>query len=718
MVRRSVRTAAKNAETSTPETEASLPPSASSRAPRKERKRPALPHPTPNDQGEQAPAAGAYSGASSTVKPATLHAAPPSGDLPAQSADGTDAHAAEAAERGGIEAEMKEHAETAAQDGRPGAEEWYLILTEDAMAVLRAQQNHQNAPNLRGAAGREGEGKTGDKTEAKTGDKREREDKGEGPKGGSVAALGGNDSSVVGPVSAETIRIYFQHCLVDGYTQCWKSGMAAWSPLCATEELKKVLQEEEEDLEPTEGGREDGEKAASSARVDAIPPEFKYVTPEGVQMVFDEGDKTWRTAEEYEALYSLLAEADALPSASSPGEKPSSGVSPPLQVREEDMVFPGLAAVEEEAGTEGEGKEGAGDTRELTEAERQKKEINAEKRRLYRQRLKKKKQEGRWVVSRKNPNIYVSNLPPDCTEAELAEIFKKAGVFKIDPDTLQPKIRVYADDAGRCKGDALISFVHENSVDIAIKYFDGFAFRDGACTLKVQRAEFAPKAGQGSSPTADGLERGVSESRPGKRDRRKYLAAKYEQERLLSWGDAVDDGTGRRIIILKPTYSSEEAELYEEGDAFYEELRQELFDEIAQFAKPEKVTVIPRHVQGVACVKLKTAEDAERIIEQFRGRYFDGRQLDVFFFDGRSDLKANCLPSRLAKKPKVLAPISSQSSSEAPRSEGAGQNEGGMQQEDHELQEGKDDEAARLDKFGDWINQQSSDEEFEVQTEE
>lgn len=35
------------------------------------------------------------------------------------------------------------------------------------------------------------------------------------------------------------------------------------------------------------------------------------------------------------------------------------------------------------------------------------------------------------------------------------------------------------------------------------------------------------------------------------------------------------------------------SQLYEAGDPFYEELRQELFDEIVQFAKPDKVTVIP-----------------------------------------------------------------------------------------------------------------------------
>lgn len=35
--------------------------------------------------------------------------------------------------------------------------------------------------------------------------------------------------------------------------------------------------------------------------------------------------------------------------------------------------------------------------------------------------------------------------------------------------------------------------------------------------------------------------------------------------RLLSWGDAIDDGTGRRIIIMKPTYSSEEAAVRKRG---------------------------------------------------------------------------------------------------------------------------------------------------------
>ncbi|KFH07949.1 RNA recognition motif-containing protein [Toxoplasma gondii VAND] len=728
MVRRSARTA-KNARTSaTPETENASPPSPSPSSPvsSRGRRRSTLQRSSPKEQSEQ-PSGLVVSSNSSipSVSSKSEAAAAVASDPPTQAPDASGAQAVEAKATGEAEAEMRESGEKAndgdaevkeGEEKTPGEAEvrggedivkereaeWYLILTEDAMAVLRSQQKQQEAQS-QGEGSRE-EHSEGHKREE--GDKREgetEEEKG-GDRQGVLAT--GNESSVVGPVSAETVRIYFQHCLVDGYTQCWKPGMPAWLPLCSTDELKKVLQEADEgDLE--EAQEDGGEKEGQTARLEDVPPEFKYVTPEGVRMVFDLAGKTWRTAEEYEALCSLLAEAEALPAASP--EKHESAVAE----NREDMVFPGLSE-EEVDRAEGEGEQGR--TRELTEAERQKKEANAEKRRMYRQRLKKKKQEGRWVAGRKNPNIYVANLPADCTEEELAEIFKKAGVFKIDPETLRPKIRVYTDDTGRCKGDALISFVHENSVDIAIKYFDGFSFRDGACTLKVQRAEFAPKAGQGTSPKTEGSEGGSAESRTGKRDRRKYLAAKYEQERLLSWGDAIDDGSGRRIIILKPTYSSEEAELYEEGDAFYEELRQELFDEIAQFAKPEKVTVIPRHVQGVACVKLKTAEDAERIIEQFRGRYFDGRQLDVFFFDGRSDLKANCLPSRL-KKPKAVTPVTPQAAGDTQEAEAAVQNEGATQ-EKHDIEEEKDDEEERLDKFGEWISQQSSDEEFEVQTEE
>ena len=45
-------------------------------------------------------------------------------------------------------------------------------------------------------------------------------------------------------------------------------------------------------------------------------------------------------------------------------------------------------------------------------------------------------------------------------------------------DAVQPKIRLYCDSEGKFKGDCLLSFVHEASVETAIRYFDNYAVTD------------------------------------------------------------------------------------------------------------------------------------------------------------------------------------------------------------------------------------------------
>lgn len=42
--------------------------------------------------------------------------------------------------------------------------------------------------------------------------------------------------------------------------------------------------------------------------------------------------------------------------------------------------------------------------------------------------------------------VYVTGLPPDITEDELAQEFAKCGVFRIDPATQKPRIKLYRDD--------------------------------------------------------------------------------------------------------------------------------------------------------------------------------------------------------------------------------------------------------------------------------
>lgn len=298
-----------------------------------------------------------------------------------------------------------------------------------------------------------------------------------------------------------------------------------------------------------------------------------------------------------------------------------------------------------------------------------------EKKRKYLQRKKKRIEEGQWLDSSKNLSVYIAGLPDDTTEEEVASVFRRAGVIKIDPMTTLPKIKLYTDDSGKFKNDARVTFVNKESVEFAIRYFDNYHFREN-CIIHVEEARYDPQK-HIKKPIAP---HAAAEMR------KRYLAAKYEQERLQGWTEEVDDGTGRRIVLCKPMFSSKDAEEHEADSDFYKELREEVIAEITKFVPVEKVTPIARHPQGVVCVKLKNSADAEIFISKFRGRIFDSRKLEVYFFDGKTDLQAQTIPSKYAPKEIVAANKEAEDEADA-------------------------------DIACDWIDNQSSDEEFEIKTE-
>ncbi|ORM39381.1 HIV Tat-specific factor 1 -like protein [Babesia sp. Xinjiang] len=309
-----------------------------------------------------------------------------------------------------------------------------------------------------------------------------------------------------------------------------------------------------------------------------------------------------------------------------------------------------------------------------------------EKKKQYLQRKRQRIESGKWVDSsvgavavvfnlfQRNLSVYITGLPDDTTAEEIASVFRRAGVIKIDPITTMYKIKLYTDDSGKFKNDARVTFVNKESVDFAIRYLDNYHFREN-CVIHVEEARYDPHKYQTKSTVTLSAEE----------MRKRYLAAKLEQDRLQSWGEDIDDGSGRRIVICKPMFTAEDAWEYEADDPFYDDLREEVTAEVTKFVPVEKVTPIPRHPQGVVCVKLKTSAEAELFIAQFQNRLFDGRQLQVYFFDGKSDLQAQSLPSKLAHE-KAIA-------------------------------EAKADLKSADDVACDWIDNQSSDEEFEIRTE-
>ena len=60
-------------------------------------------------------------------------------------------------------------------------------------------------------------------------------------------------------------------------------------------------------------------------------------------------------------------------------------------------------------------------------------------------------------------NKIFKGLPDDITHEELKTFFTKAGVIRLDLQTGTEKIKIYTDEKGRAKGDALISYIRPES---------------------------------------------------------------------------------------------------------------------------------------------------------------------------------------------------------------------------------------------------------------
>ncbi|KAH8583511.1 RNA recognition family [Cryptosporidium sp. chipmunk genotype I] len=247
--------------------------------------------------------------------------------------------------------------------------------------------------------------------------------------------------------------------------------------------------------------------------------------------------------------------------------------------------------------------------------------------------LNKKKAKGNLV----NTSIYVKGLPKDISLEEMKDFFCRGGVIKIDPATLAPKIKLYKDElTSEFSGNALVVYKFEQSIELALKYLDETEIRPGF-KVKIEKAVFTESSKPNTVP--------LSEAEIDKK-KKQLKAAEMEEERLLSWSNeqhSINSSIASRIVVLRPMYSKKEAEIYPEGDEFYNELEMEVQEEVAKHCEVVSVTCIPRHPQGIVCVKLKSQHDAEIVIDIFNQRYFDGRQIDAFMYDGSTDFKASCI---------------------------------------------------------------------------
>lgn len=254
---------------------------------------------------------------------------------------------------------------------------------------------------------------------------------------------------------------------------------------------------------------------------------------------------------------------------------------------------------------------------------------------------------------RQNTAVYVTGLPTDVTVDEVHEVFsRKAGVIAEEIDSGKPRIKLYTDESGNFKGDALVVFFKPQSVEMAIMLLDDTDFRITASgnrdgRIRVQAADSSYKKTQYDQENGDKNNGpGAAERKPQQKDRDRQKIIRKTQKldaKLADWDD--DDPYPVRVeapskkdktVILRHMFTLEELE---EDPAALLEIKEDIRDECAKLGQVTNVVLYDQEQDGVVSVKFADPESAQACIKLMHGRSFDGRTVEAGLATGSERFK-------------------------------------------------------------------------------
>ncbi|KAL9010557.1 MAG: hypothetical protein Q9173_004514, partial [Seirophora scorigena] len=236
---------------------------------------------------------------------------------------------------------------------------------------------------------------------------------------------------------------------------------------------------------------------------------------------------------------------------------------------------------------------------------------------------------------RKNTAVYVTNLPLDVSVQEVSDVFSRCGVIAEEIDRGKPRIKLYADDNGNFKGDALILYFRAESVDLAIQMLDDSDFRLGQAApggkMRVAAADFSYKT-QKYAP-----------AKSNSKDKKKIIKKTQRlNNKLADWDDddpqAIPDTNSRwdKVVILKHLFTLQELE---EDPAAILDIKEDIREECAKIAPVTNVVLFDREPDGVASVRFSNAQGAKACVRVMHGRFFSGTKVEAYVADGSEKFK-------------------------------------------------------------------------------